>query len=225
MKMRKKYDLPCLSPVMGPWLLNDSMGMKTLMAMLDRSLDKGDYEVTAQWDTTFRCTMFAVSNISLAAVGGMEDSLGAYKHNRMFISGVMTHKFWYARFMAGVHKPVGHIRKLDKEVTVKVFHAIDMILDMEWGNTTMTNKKKRIVEMGAWFIGWWLLYGLSPRGDDIAGTHLHCKQLGKYEQCERCSLSLCHPRLHKGELALGYNLGNPLHASHGGDPFETWTLG
>jgi hypothetical protein len=68
-----------------------------------RSLDKGIYEATVQWDT-FRRTMSAVTNISQACVGGLGDSVGGYERNRMLITGVVTHKFWFSRFMLGVHK-------------------------------------------------------------------------------------------------------------------------
>jgi hypothetical protein len=50
------------------------------------------YEATVQRGT-FRHTMSAVTNISQAGVGGLEDSVGAYERNRMFISGVVIHKF------------------------------------------------------------------------------------------------------------------------------------
>jgi hypothetical protein len=42
---------------------------------------------------TFCQTMSDVTNISLAGVGGLKDSIEAYERNRMFISGVITHMF------------------------------------------------------------------------------------------------------------------------------------
>jgi hypothetical protein len=97
--------------------------------------------------------MSAVTNISQACVGGLGDSVGAYKRNRMFITGVVTHKFWFSRFMLGVHKRVGQIRKPDKEVTIDVFHAADRILEAEWNQATSVAQKKKVAEMGTWFIG------------------------------------------------------------------------
>jgi hypothetical protein len=138
---------------MGPWPLEDSLGMKVAMALLDRSLlDKGNYEETVQWDT-FRRNMSAVTNISQACVGGLGDYVGAYERNKMFITGVMTHKFWYSRFMLGVHKCVGQIRKPDKEVTIDVIHAADRILEAEWIQATSVVHKKQVTEMGTWIIG------------------------------------------------------------------------
>jgi hypothetical protein len=139
---------PSVTPVMGPWKLADDLDMKAAMAGLDRSLDKGVYEDTVQWDT-FRRAMSVVTNISQAAVGGLEDSVGAYERNRMFISGVVTHKFWFSRFMSGVHKSVGQIRKPDRVLTINVIHLVDRILESEWEHVTRGDERKRTAEMGA----------------------------------------------------------------------------
>jgi hypothetical protein len=116
---------------MGPWLLEDKQGMAAAIDLLDRSLDKGTYEDTVQWDT-FRHTMSAVSNISQASVGGLEDSVGAYERNRMFILGSVTHRFWFLRFMIGVHKRVGQVQKHDRILTIDIIHAADKILESNW---------------------------------------------------------------------------------------------
>jgi hypothetical protein len=150
-KTAKRYGMPCITPTLGPWPLEDSLGMAVGVAVLDRSLDKGVYEDTVQWDT-FRRTMSAVTNISQAAVGGLEDSVGAYERNRMFISGSVTHKFWFSRFMSGVHRRVGQIRKPDRILTIDIIHAVDKILETNWENARTADARKRIAEMGAWFI-------------------------------------------------------------------------
>jgi hypothetical protein len=78
--------MPSVTPCMGPWPLEDSLGMAAALAKLDRSLDKGIYEDTVQWDT-LRRTMLAVTNIYQATVGGLEYSVGAYECNQMFLLG------------------------------------------------------------------------------------------------------------------------------------------
>jgi hypothetical protein len=170
-KMAKRFGMPCVTPAMGPWPLEDSLGMKVAMALLDRSLDKGIYEETVQWDT-FRRTMSAVINISQACVGGLGDYVGAYERNKMFITGVLTHKFWYSRFMLGAHKRVGQIRKPDKEVTIDVIYAADRILEAEWNQATSVVHKKKVAKMGAWIIGGFCT-GLRGEGMlliELAGT-------------------------------------------------------
>jgi hypothetical protein len=95
-QMTKRFGMPCVTPVVGPWPFDNSLGMKVAMALLDRSLDKGIYKATVQWDT-FRRTMSAVTNTSQVCVGGLGDSVGTYERNMMFITGVVTHKFWFSR--------------------------------------------------------------------------------------------------------------------------------
>jgi hypothetical protein len=73
--------------------------------------------------------MSAVTNFSQDVVGGLEDSMGVHEHNCMFISGVVTHKFWYSRFMTGVHKHVGQIRKPDRVLTIDVIQSVYRILE------------------------------------------------------------------------------------------------
>jgi hypothetical protein len=129
-KTTKRLGLPCVMPPLGPWPLEDNLGMKSVMAVLDRLLDKRVYEDTVQWDT-FCCSMSVVTNVSQAVVGGLEDSVGTYESNWMFISDVITHKFWFSSFMTGIHKRVGQVRKPDKELMINATHAINKILEGE----------------------------------------------------------------------------------------------
>jgi hypothetical protein len=64
--------MPRMTPPIGLWPLEDSQGMSAALAVLDRSMDKGKYKTTVQWDT-FRRWMSAITNISQASVGGLED--------------------------------------------------------------------------------------------------------------------------------------------------------
>jgi hypothetical protein len=149
----RKYGLPAATPPLGPWPLEDSVGMKAAIAVLDRSLDKGVYEANVQWDT-LRKQMSAVTNISQASADGLKNSVGAYERRRMWISNAVTHQFWFSRFMAGIHKRVGQVRKADKEMSIEVLHAVDRILEDQWTSAQAApSQRKSIAEMGAWFVG------------------------------------------------------------------------
>jgi hypothetical protein len=43
--------MPLVTPEMGPFPLEDTSGMKATVAVLDRSLHKGNYAEFVQWDT------------------------------------------------------------------------------------------------------------------------------------------------------------------------------
>jgi hypothetical protein len=174
----RKYGLPATTPAMGPWPLEDSLGMKAAIAVLDRSLDKGVYEANVQWDT-FRKQMSAVTNISQAAVGGLANSVGAYERRRMWISSVVSHQFWFSRFMTGIHKRVGQVRKADKEMSIEVLHAVDQILEDQWASASSLSQKKRIAEMGVWFVGGFCtgLRGEEMVRIELAGTANNVRHL------------------------------------------------
>jgi hypothetical protein len=76
-----------------------------------------------QWET-FRKSLSAITNIGQARVSGLSDVVGAYERNRCWISKVPTHTFWFHRFMVGIHKRVGEIRRQDEALTIDALHGI-----------------------------------------------------------------------------------------------------
>jgi hypothetical protein len=140
------------TPPMGPFPLSDEFGMKAAMLVLDRSLDPGKYADYVQWET-FRKARSAVTNVSQAGVSGLQDVIGAYERNRCWVSKVPTHTFWFHRFMVGVHKRVGEIRRQDEALTIDVLHEVNKILEARWNSTTDVMVHRRLAEMGTWFCG------------------------------------------------------------------------
>jgi hypothetical protein len=128
---------------MGPFPLSDDFGMKAALLVLDRSLDLGksaDYVPRS-----------AVTNISQVGVSGLQDVIGAYARNRCWVSKVPTHTFWFHRFMVGVHKHVGGIRRQDEALTVYVLHEVNKTLEARWKSTTDVLVHRRLTEMGTLF--------------------------------------------------------------------------
>ena len=127
--------------------------MKGALAILDRSLDPGSYATHVQWET-FRKSMSALTNVSQAGVTGLEDSVGAYQRNKVWITSSVTHKFWFNRFMEGVHKRVGEIKRQDEAITIEAVKAIQVKLELEWHRreNQSLDKKRKLAEMGVWFI-------------------------------------------------------------------------
>jgi hypothetical protein len=130
--------------------LEDLVGMKAAIVVLNRSLDKRFYKDTVQWDTLQK-QMSTVTNILQAVVGGLNNSVGAYECQRMWILNVVSHQFWFSRFMNGIHKQVGQVQKPNKEMSINVLHAADAILEEQWSGAWTIKQKRRITEMGTWF--------------------------------------------------------------------------
>jgi hypothetical protein len=148
-KVADRLGLPSITPAMGPFPLSDECGMLSAIAMLDRSLDPGRYADHVQFGV-FRKVRSTITNIVQAGVGGLEDSIGAYQRNKIWVTKASTQKFSFSRFMEGLHKRVGEFRMPDKILTIEQIHAIDRILEREF---PMRELKRIESESVSWELG------------------------------------------------------------------------
>jgi hypothetical protein len=169
LKASDRLGMPSVAPPMGPFPLSDECGMKAAIAMLDGSLDPGRYADQVQHGT-FRKVRSAVANIIQAGVGGLEDSMGACQHNKIWMTKAPAQKFWFSRFVEGLGKRVGEIRMPDNILTIEEVHAIDRALERECAHARTKADRKRISEMGAWISGG-VCTGL--RGEEMSLIDLH----------------------------------------------------
>jgi hypothetical protein len=155
-RMEKKVSvclgMPSIIPPMGPFPLRDKCGMKAAIALLDRSLDSGRH-ADYVWYGTFRKVTSTITNIIQAGVDGLGDSVGAYQRNNILVTGAPTQKFWFARFMEGLHKRVGYIRMPDRILAIEEVHAIDRMIKRKWKHARTKVDQNRISKMGAWLSG------------------------------------------------------------------------
>jgi hypothetical protein len=151
-KLSDRLEMPSITPPMGPFPLTDECGMLAAIALLDRSLDPGRHASHVQFGT-FRKVRSTITNIIQAGVNGLGDSVGAYQRNKIWVTKAPTQKFWFARFMEGVHKRVGEIRMPDKILSIEQIHAIDRMMELEWKHSKTKTERKRISEMGTWICG------------------------------------------------------------------------
>jgi hypothetical protein len=91
------------------------------------------------------------TNISQAGILGLSDCVGAFQSNKLWISKVVTHQFWFGYFMLGVHRR-GTVRRSDKDLPLEVMHRIDTILEQERLICIRVGDQKRVTEIGAWFL-------------------------------------------------------------------------
>ena len=152
-KTEERFGFNCTTPPLGPFPMKDDLGMKAAVAILDRSLDKGTYGPYVQW-ATFRKLMGGVTNTSQASVGGLGNSVGAYERNKMWISTSVSHQFWFSRFMVGIHKRVGEVRRQDEAFTIEVIQEVKRLLEVEWNGVHKgsAEERRKIAELGVWFI-------------------------------------------------------------------------
>ncbi len=155
-------------PPMGPFPLKDTFGMGAAVAVLDKSMDPGKYEDQVQY-ATFRKIRSALTNLGQAAFGGLGDVIGAYERNRTWISAVDTHKFFFHRYMTGIHKRVGEEIRRDEPISIGVLKAIHRILDQRWHTEINSPKPRENVLQGIALRGLWFLGGFCTglRGEEM----------------------------------------------------------
>jgi hypothetical protein len=190
------------------------MGMMAAAVILDRSLDPGKTEEFVQWGT-FRGTRSFVTNAMQAGVSGLSEMIGAYEKNRMWISGSVTHSFWFTRFMDGLHKRVGEVRCQDEPVSIEVLHELSRILEIQWTAADRHDVQLRIAQMGAWFVAGFCS-GL--RGEEILLIEL----AGTVRKLEFLNDPLCP---HFILVVSGKTKGNQLSGAKFGIPIAATTEG
>ncbi len=143
-------------PALGPHPLEDTPGMAACVAVLDKSMDKGRYDDQVQWET-FRKTRSSLTNVGQVGVGGLADAIGVNGKNKTWVSGADTHKFFFHRFMTGIHKRVGEEVRRDEPISIEVLKEVHRILDKRWKaeakrRRPSQKKLKRIALAGYWFV-------------------------------------------------------------------------
>lgn len=166
---KKKFRLKTLFPQMGPFPLDDSMGMGEAIAVLDGSLDKGKCDAFVQW-ATLRKTRSRLTDIGQASLCGLADSIGACEQSRLWMSGAPTHSFFFFRFMMGLHRRIGEIVKPDEPITIDILHAILRILETEClraSSSDAPNRMDKLMDVSR--IGAWHVIGFcaSSRGEEM----------------------------------------------------------
>jgi len=91
-------------------------------------------------------------NVHQASAGGLNDRVIAGEKEKTWVSGVITHQFWFTRFMEGLHKRTGEVRKPDRVLTISELHWVEKVLEDEWVLDGSLEHHKRVAEMGVWFI-------------------------------------------------------------------------
>jgi hypothetical protein len=209
-----RLGMPSGTPPMGPFPVRDDMGMQAAIAVLDRSMDPGKYAEFVQWET-FRKTRSCITNVSQAGVGGLGNSIGAYERKKMWISTVATHTFWFERFMEGLHRRVGEIKKQDWPISIEALHEVDKILEKEWNKAKSLSAQKRVTEMGTWLVGGFCtgLRGEEMLMLELAGTAKSLKHLENEKEP------------HFEMVVLGRTKGNRLSGAKFGIPCVAITEG
>ena len=115
----------------GPWGEGDHFGMKLAIALLLRSLDRGNYTSNVQFETV-RKVRSALSNYVHASAGGIESSFIAEEGGVSSLTTSPSNSAFFRRFMKGMHKRMGDVWIPDRAITISETLAAFTILEKDW---------------------------------------------------------------------------------------------
>ena len=173
-----RLGLGTLSPSLGPFPLEDSLGMQAALAVLVRSQDKtGRTEEYVQPDTYRKAQTF-LTNMHRAGVGGLGDQVGAHDARRVWISRGPTHSLWFVQCLTGLKRRTGEVIKRDKAVSIDLLHEVMKFCEQVWRNNLGGPSGVRAALVGAWYC---CNFCMALRGEEsplieLAGTQNSMKK-------------------------------------------------
>ena len=150
-------------PPMGPHPLQDEWGMGIAAIILVRSMDKGRYKDTLQFNSTRR-TRSAFSNLWGASVHTMTMGVMARDTTKLYVTNCPSYSLWFERFMSGMHSRMGDEVHQDAAITKLLMHAIMDQVENDYLEAIGEPVKKVIARAGLFFMSAFLG---SLRGEEV----------------------------------------------------------
>lgn len=118
-----RLGLKCMQPEMDLFLLVDSWDMGIALVLLERTLDKGKYADTLQFQTARRLRS-VYSNLWGASVYSMTSGVMAMDTINTYITKWHTYCVWFKQFVKGMHSRMGDHHRLDAVIMVKAMKGL-----------------------------------------------------------------------------------------------------
>jgi len=150
-------------PDLGPFPLEDSVGMKLAMAMVLKSLDPGINAATVQFDTV-RQFRSAFSNAYGAGPLQLQVSLFSSAHKKMHGTSSPSDSEWFARFSLGMEKRLGRQLRQDLGLSIGVMLEVQRDLESRWTTSGSGQERRLVAELAVIFI---VVYCWGLRGEEI----------------------------------------------------------
>ncbi len=101
--------------------------------MLMHSLNPGKNDSNIQFGTVrkFRST---ISNAFQASTEGQQAAVIAKDTRKVVLTKCPTYGTWFKKITRGMHKHMGDVVRLDKALSLEIFHEILKLLEEDWCN-------------------------------------------------------------------------------------------
>ena len=157
------FGLANILPDMGPHPLRDDWGMGLAIVMLQKSLDKGRYKATVQFETV-RKLRAAFSNVWGSSEHCMTKGVMARDMMKTFVTNCPSHCLWFERFIKGMHCRMGDDRRPDLALSRDVMLLMMEMMDRDYQSSRLELRKRYIARAGVFFLSTYL-GGL--RGEEV----------------------------------------------------------
>jgi len=154
---------PGIVPELGPFPVEDSVGMKLAMAMVLKSLDPGINAATVQFDTV-RQFRSAFSNAYGASPLQRQVSLFASAHKKMHGTSSPSDSEWFSRFSLGMEKRLGRQLHQDLGISIGVMLEVQRDLESRWWECRTAQARRPVAELAVLFI---VVYCWGLRGEEV----------------------------------------------------------
>jgi hypothetical protein len=123
----RSLGIESVSPHLGPYSTQDTMGMGLAVCILIRTLDPGRTEELIQFSTAryLRSLYSSVYHASARHQQGM--AVMAQGTTQTWVTDCPSYSYWFERFMRGVHKRMGEDVRSDFALSIRVLHKVWVI--------------------------------------------------------------------------------------------------
>lgn len=119
-------------PSMGPFPLEDTLGMKEAAIMLMRSLDAGKYKDTVQFQTMRKIRGVFANAHHASADGYASTAVMAKDTRKLMVTECVTYGTFFENFVRGCHKRMGDIVKPDRAISLDVLHHVMSLVEADY---------------------------------------------------------------------------------------------
>jgi len=162
-KIGSRLGLERVVPALGPFPVEDVVGMKLAMVMVLKSLDPGINADTVQFDTV-RQFRSAYSNAYGAGVSQMKVTVYSSAHKKMHGTSCPSDSVWFGRFTLGMEKRLGRQLKQDLGISIGVVLEIQRDLERRWATSRPGPMRRKLAELAVIFI---VVFCWGLRGEEM----------------------------------------------------------
>ena len=160
---KNQLGLEQLMPEMGPFPLKDLWGMHIAVIILQRSLDKGVYRDTIQFETA-RKLRSVYSNCWGASINTMRQGVMARETTKTFVTECPTYGMWFERYIKGLHSPMGDDRRPDAAIGSKLMKRLMNKVEVDYLEEDDDGYRRFVARAGLFYLG--SFFG-SLRGEEV----------------------------------------------------------